>query len=241
MTLFAEAIKGSGNSLHSTGPDIFRALVRSTPEEELVPGHNAALWTDVCRGVLTSIVHHSTPETFGPMAEAVVTEAMATVDTAEEPAESAWRKSALLSSSWASFPASAGGQGLLIGPAIVQTLSSLLEAVSKCPPSTLQDPSASMWMWRVAIANTAITWSQASEDALIPSISRTGRYHDKGALNVVVHPLLCILLRPQPGSISQSISGALSKVSDSPPSITSCLDNRLTFYKLHRWPLVRWQ
>lgn len=63
MTLFAEAIKGNGLSTHTSGPAIFKSLFLALDERDLEVEEGSA-WRDVICGVLTSMVHHSSSDTF---------------------------------------------------------------------------------------------------------------------------------------------------------------------------------
>jgi U3 small nucleolar RNA-associated protein 20 len=55
MTMFAEAMKGNGLSIHTTGSAIFRALVLALDENDLSSKEPPA-WMNVICGVLTSMV-----------------------------------------------------------------------------------------------------------------------------------------------------------------------------------------
>lgn len=156
MTMFAEAIKGPGNGVHSTGPEVFAALMRGVPEEELaLPGQT--IWTNVCCGVLTSVIHHSTLETFNTIEARVVDEAMtgqqAVLFIRVLGTMAGVRKGTRVHD-WATL-AKAGGQ-------LLCSLSAQREIVEAISPSQI---------WRHVIVNTAIVWSQAPMDALIPSLS----------------------------------------------------------------------
>src|SRR5690606_3492612 len=74
MTMFAEASKGVGVGIQSTGPEVVAALLRHVPEKELALPEQT-VWTDVCCGVLTSVIHHSTADTFKTIEAKVMEEA----------------------------------------------------------------------------------------------------------------------------------------------------------------------
>ncbi|TPX15581.1 uncharacterized protein E0L32_004279 [Thyridium curvatum] len=167
MTMFAEAIKSSGNTVHSTGPDIFTCLLRCVPDDELVPG-GAAIWIDLCCGVLTSIIHHSTPETFDTMADAIVAEATAWVSDPSS-TENPWRLSVLTRI----FGVAAGvrrGNRISAWPAFIQAFSKVIDSLSKSADKVSQYDASQIWQH--ILVNTAVVWNQAAMDALIPHISQ---------------------------------------------------------------------
>ncbi|EKD20618.1 uncharacterized protein L3040_006343 [Drepanopeziza brunnea f. sp. 'multigermtubi'] len=63
MTLFAEAMKGNGLSTHTSGPAIFKSLFLALDDSDLETKESSA-WRNVICGVLTSMVHHSSSDTF---------------------------------------------------------------------------------------------------------------------------------------------------------------------------------
>ncbi|KAK0657085.1 armadillo-type protein [Cercophora newfieldiana] len=157
MVMFAEAIKGAGNSLHSTGPEIFAALMKDVPEEEFTL-KGESVWTDVCCGVLTSIIHHSTPETFTTVESRVVE------DAAAAPERSVLNIQILGTMSGVRRGGRIQGWSPLV-KALVQSLAHLStrkELVEKATPGLV---------WDRIIVNTAIVWAQAPIDALLPSIN----------------------------------------------------------------------
>ncbi|KAJ5102661.1 hypothetical protein N7532_003190 [Penicillium argentinense] len=67
MSMFSDAIKGFNNGLHSNGMDILRCVLNQLPpanERRSEPG-------DVAYGLVINLVHHTTPETFGPILDTV--------------------------------------------------------------------------------------------------------------------------------------------------------------------------
>jgi U3 small nucleolar RNA-associated protein 20 len=173
MTMFAEALKSTGNTLHSTAPDLYVRLLRSIPSQEFQPpseeespfGHQTP-WSDVCCGVLTSAIHHSTPETFTSMADAIVAEA---AEALEQPdaKENPWR----LSIYTRLFGILAGvrrGGRVTNWSGLVKAMSDMLKVLSKT--SEVVSSSANSLVWEHVVVNVAIVWSNAPVDALIPSI-----------------------------------------------------------------------
>ncbi|KAL7274098.1 U3 snoRNP protein [Rhizina undulata] len=67
MNMFYEACISVDRTIHSKGPQIFRAMLDIALEIEDTPGPCFG----VTRGVLVALIHHTTPETFQPIMEAV--------------------------------------------------------------------------------------------------------------------------------------------------------------------------
>ena len=78
MTLFAEAIKGTGMAVHTSGPAIFQAIIAATQDEQNDQGHDQ--WNSVVYGVLTSIIHHTDTENFKEIQQVILVRAEATTD-----------------------------------------------------------------------------------------------------------------------------------------------------------------
>lgn len=67
MVMFSDAMKGINNGLHSNGTDILRCVF------DLIPptSQNNSVPREVAYGVLTNLIHHTLPETFGPVLDTV--------------------------------------------------------------------------------------------------------------------------------------------------------------------------
>ncbi len=161
MTMFAEACKGPGNTLHSTAPETFVAMIKSIPEGEIGMVVET-IWTDVCCGALTSVIHHSTLETFKDL-ETVIVEGSAVRS---------------LGGPWSSITHSrllgvmAGvrkGSRIQDWSALVKSLCKALGTLALAEGK--DQGASSIAIWRYVIVNTAIIWNQAAMDALIPSVS----------------------------------------------------------------------
>ncbi|KAJ9157556.1 Small subunit processome component 20 [Pleurostoma richardsiae] len=160
MTMFLEAMQSSGHMLHSTAPDVFSTLLKATPDDEFIPG-NQRPWSDLCCGVLTGAIHHSTPETFQSLGESIITQAAA------PSTENSWRWSLFVRI----FGIIAGvrkGSRVTDWPALVKALSTSLEFLLKSPRESSEQ--ASSVTWEDVMINTAIVWNEAPMDAIIPSI-----------------------------------------------------------------------
>ncbi|KAF9879683.1 down-regulated in metastasis [Colletotrichum karsti] len=164
MTMFAEAIKGPGQTIHSTGPAIFTALVKAIPESEadLTP---TASWTDLVCGVLTSIIHHSNDKDLAPVLEAIQEHVQAAL--AEPKPTKAWKFVPLIRV----LGTAAGvrhGSRISNWPVHVEGMTAMLDAMAQNSPEVTEDKIG--LLWKNVIVNAAIVWHQAPIDALIPCI-----------------------------------------------------------------------
>lgn len=67
MVMFSEAIKGINYGLHSNGIDVLRCVLDQLPPTN--KGHSEP--ADVAYGVVVNLIHHTTPETFPPVLDAI--------------------------------------------------------------------------------------------------------------------------------------------------------------------------
>lgn len=165
MTMFAEAIKGTDNTIHSTAPTIFMALVDAIPEDERTLTEDT-IWTDVVCGVLTSVIHHATADTFGEFATGVHEAIRANMERVPS-AECQWQHVPLIRI----YGILAGvRKGYRLGDwaPIIKNFVEMLSNVTKAGVVVPQD--AAGVVWKSIIANIAIVWHHAPIDALIPHI-----------------------------------------------------------------------
>ncbi|KAK5658880.1 hypothetical protein OQA88_1694 [Cercophora sp. LCS_1] len=168
MVMFAEAIKGAGNALHSTGPEIFAALAKKVPEEEF-DLKATTIWTNVCLGVLTSIIHHSTPETFTSVETRIVEECLAAPE-----------RSVLSIQLLGTMAGVRRGNRLQDWSALVKGLVELLGQLST--RKEMVEGATPEQVWQRIIVNAAIVAGQAPVDALIPSVNGLNSKMTKGPL-----------------------------------------------------------
>ncbi|KAM7205538.1 small subunit processome component 20 [Naviculisporaceae sp. PSN 640] len=156
MTMFAEALKGASNSVHSTGPEIFAILAQDVPEEELeLP--ERAIWTDVCCGVLTSIIHHTTPENFKVVEDKVVEEAREV------------KRPTLFVQFFGVMAGVRRGARINDWTTLVKVLGQQLESLAAWKDKT--EVVSSLSFWQRFVVNATIVWGQAPIDAVLPSLS----------------------------------------------------------------------
>lgn len=161
MTMFAEAIKGQGNGVHTTGTTVVKALIAAVPDEECsVEGTET--WAAVVTGVVVSIVHHTTSDSFGPIAQAIY-----------EAAEESSGRSRLREVLYLRLAGTISGvrKGTRISD-----WSALLDFQQTSLKNLSEDHAAlnsldSSAMWNLVIVNLAITWQQASFDSVTSHIA----------------------------------------------------------------------
>ncbi|CEI64230.1 U3 small nucleolar RNA-associated protein 20 [Fusarium venenatum] len=163
MNMFAEAIKGTDNIIHSTAPAIFVALVDAIPEEERTLSEDTT-WTDVVCGVLTSVIHHATAETFGDFADGVHAAIRANMERTA-PTDRQWQVVPLIRI-YGTMAGVRKGYRISNWSPLIKNFVELLSSVTEAAP---QDSSSIVW--RFVMASTAIVWHHAPIDALIPYIN----------------------------------------------------------------------
>lgn len=165
MIMFSEAMKGPGTTLHSTANSLFDALLDSVPFTELEAG-NPTCWTDVCCGVLTSIIHHSTADSFQVLSESILEAASRRMTS--EGQDSPYGLS-LFTRLLGIMAGVRSGSKLSDWRPVVKTLTEMLQMLSK-DADNISKYSGSI-VWDTVVGNTAICWAQAPMDALMPSLN----------------------------------------------------------------------
>ncbi|KAG8164752.1 hypothetical protein KVR01_005027 [Diaporthe batatas] len=165
MIMFSEAMKGPGSTLHSTATYLFDALLESVPSTELEPG-NPTCWTDVCCGVLISIIHHSTADSFQVLSESILE--VASRRMKNEGQDNPFGLS-LFTRLLGIMAGVRSGSRLNDWRPVVKTLTELLQLLSK-DADNISKYSGSI-VWDTVVGNTAICWTQAPMDALMPSLN----------------------------------------------------------------------
>ncbi|KAK5169097.1 U3 snoRNP protein [Saxophila tyrrhenica] len=69
MTLLTEAIKGVQNGVHSSGPATIQSLLK---EAEQSASQSQSQHANMLTGIVTSLIHHTTPETFQPLLHTIL-------------------------------------------------------------------------------------------------------------------------------------------------------------------------
>lgn len=164
MTMFSEAMKGPGETLHSTAQTILKALLGALPASELELSQQST-WSEVICGVLTSIIHHSNASTFAPLEEAIVEEANLRLE--EQMSDKPWQFVPFIRAIGTVAGVRAGSR-ISDWPSVVRCIVSMLAWTTK-RASEVPSDQASL-VWKHVVSNTIIVWHAAPIDALIPCI-----------------------------------------------------------------------
>lgn len=163
MTTFAEAIKGHGQGIHTTGPEIIRALITAVPDSDSISADQMT-WTDLVSGVLVSIVHHTTYETFGPIAESIID-----VASKDERLSNYPLRNCLYVRLLGTISGVRKGNRMVDWSPLLKALQAALNGISK--ERDILDNSASSTVWQQVIINVAILWASSPMEAVIPFIT----------------------------------------------------------------------
>ncbi|SPN96831.1 related to papaya ringspot virus polyprotein [Cephalotrichum gorgonifer] len=165
MTMYAEAIKGTGETIHSTGPDTFTALLQAVPPQDLSLTE-PPLWTNLVCGVLTSLIHHSNRNDLSLVAQAIFDHAEASKETL--PSTDAAYPNVHLIRSLGTLAGVRKGSRVNDWEALVQTLTDILTRAGSWPATTSDD--AKQQFWSHVVVNMALVWTYAPVHTLTPSI-----------------------------------------------------------------------
>lgn len=164
MTMFAEAMKGPGTALHTTAIYLFDALLESVPSKELEAG-NPTCWTDVCCGVLTNIIHHTTVDSFQVLSESIIEAASTRMKN--EGQDNPYGLSLFIRLHGIMAGVRSGSK-LKDWRPVVKNLTELLQMLSK-DAENISKYAVSI-VWDNVVANAAICWTKAPMNALLPSL-----------------------------------------------------------------------
>jgi U3 small nucleolar RNA-associated protein 20 len=169
MTLFAEAMKGNGLSIHTSGPAIFRALVLTLGEEELSSPEQSS-WIDVICGVLTSIIHHTSSDTFKDIQEVVIAQSNLSIESfVESETEHGFRRLLLSTRMMAICAGVRKGTRVSDWPGLLKSIANVLGSLSKSVNAI--ESSSQLDIWASLVHSISITLQYAPMDAMIPFIS----------------------------------------------------------------------
>ncbi|KAH8675937.1 armadillo-type protein [Xylariales sp. PMI_506] len=162
MTMFAEAIKGQGQGVHTTGPAVLKALIASVPTDQCY-SRDPQTWADAVCGVLVSIVHHTTADTFEPIIQSIYEARMAAVSS-----DSHVLQNILFIRLLGIIAGVRKGTRVTNWPGLLDCQRESLKLLCK-NQSTLGELDSSM-IWDHILVNLAIIWKQAPMDSVIPHI-----------------------------------------------------------------------
>ncbi|KAG9237509.1 HEAT repeat protein-like protein [Amylocarpus encephaloides] len=170
MTLSAEAMKGNGLNVHTSGPTIFRALF-SAFEDDDWETMDQSPWVELVAGVLTSLLHHTSPETFADLHKMMSDIAAKTI-----------RDFQTLNSKENLCRVLFSGRciGIICGvrkgsrvsdwPDLLRVMSESLRIVAKSA-RIARNLESEAYVWKYLISSVAIVLQYAPMDAIIPLVS----------------------------------------------------------------------
>ncbi|RDL34785.1 ARM repeat-containing protein [Venustampulla echinocandica] len=170
MTLFAEAIKGNGLSVHTSGPPIFQCLISALDDKDW-DLKEPSPWINLVSGVLTSILHHTNAEAFKDILEIVIENANAALDVFQESSNRNELCRLIFSARMIGI-ACGVRKGSRIGDwqDLLKTTSNILRSISKSASIVTDfDPEESIWNF--VLHSVSIILQYSPMDALIPFIS----------------------------------------------------------------------
>lgn len=168
MTLFAEAMKGNGLTVHTSGPSIFRSLIEALNEKDISLGGSSP-WMNVIYGVLTSMVHHTSSDTFNVVLDTVSEMANIAAQSFTELRSDETLCRLVLSARTIGIVAGVRkGTRIKAWPGLLKSMSNILNAISK---QAIKEPKEHLYLWDSVIISVAILFQYAAMDSLIPCIS----------------------------------------------------------------------
>ncbi|KAL2060165.1 hypothetical protein VTL71DRAFT_9560 [Oculimacula yallundae] len=169
MTLFAEAMKGNGLTVHTTGPAIFRSLFLALEDSDLEPTENP-VWMNVICGVLTSIIHHGSSDTFPEVLDVILENAASAVETFEQDVSKQNLRRLLLSARTLGIAAGVRkGTRVKNWTGLLTAMANILKSVTKNTNFVLENEDSDIWNY--LILSVSITFQYAPMDTLIGFIS----------------------------------------------------------------------
>jgi len=168
MTLFAEAMKGNGLSIHTSSPSIFRSLVEALNDQDMISSQSSP-WMDVIYGILTSIVHHTSSDTFGDMLNVVSDLADISSRSFLETSSDADLCRLILSARLVEIVAGVRkGTRVNDWSTLLKAMANILKALQKQSLATHGDHK---YLWKTITLSIATLLQYATMDSLIPFIS----------------------------------------------------------------------
>ncbi|KAF4629968.1 hypothetical protein G7Y89_g8172 [Cudoniella acicularis] len=170
MTLFAEAMKGNGLSVHTSGPAIFKSLTSALGDKDFESKEQSP-WTSVCCGVLTSIIHHTSSETFQDVMDILQeTTNSAAIIFSDSKSEHDLRRLLVSTRAIGIVGGVRKGSRISNWPSLLETTSNVLRVVSK-NAMAVANFDLGVGMWDYLVLSISIILQYSPMDALIPFIS----------------------------------------------------------------------
>lgn len=165
MTMYAEAIKGVGETVHSTGPGILITLMESIPSSDF-SFTESPLWTNLTCGVITSIIHHSNSSTIAPVSEAIYDQA--NVAKENRPEKGTTYSGAHLIRALSLLAGVRKGSRVEDWERLVESLMGIISFAGDWPVPTSEE--AKDQFWRHVVMSLAMVWTYAPAHTLTPSL-----------------------------------------------------------------------
>jgi U3 small nucleolar RNA-associated protein 20 len=170
MTLFAEAMKGNGLTVHTSGAAIFQSLFSSLNDEDFT-SNEPSQWMNVIFGVLTSIIHHTNSETFKDILEIVIGGANEAAEAFQASKTKSDLGRLLLCARTIGIVAGVRkGSRVNDWPALLEAMSSVLRAIYK-NVSVITKFDTEVDIWNSLILSVSIILQYVPMDAMIRFIS----------------------------------------------------------------------
>ncbi|CZT47213.1 related to papaya ringspot virus polyprotein [Rhynchosporium secalis] len=169
MTLFAEAMKGNGLSVHTTGPAIFKSLFLALEDSDL-DSSETHIWMNVICGVLTSVIHHGSSDTFPEILDVVLENAASAAETFEQDVSKQNLRHLLLSARTLGIAAGVRkGTRVRNWTGLLNAMALILKSITKNASFVIENEYADIWKY--LILSISITFQYAPMDTLIGFIS----------------------------------------------------------------------
>ncbi|KAK6864102.1 hypothetical protein PG990_006461 [Apiospora arundinis] len=165
MTMFAEAIKGQGNNVHTTGPTTFQMLLASVPTEDLASTDDLMpTWAGLVCGITVSIIHHTTADSFSLIADGIYEQ-----KTKDEADNKGPLHNILYVRVLGTVAGVRRGNRINNWSALLDCLQKSLQGL--CSEPSLLDHTDPIAIWRHILVNTAMIWNGSTMDAIIPHMA----------------------------------------------------------------------
>lgn len=169
MTMFSEAMKGNGLTVHTSGPAIFKSLILLVTEEDVISPANSQ-WVDFICGVLTSILHHTDSDTFKDVLEVILKYSAATSALTAAPSRDKKLGQSFLSARMLGTIAGVRkGSRVSDWSSLLKSMSEILLTVST-NEHKVQGQELDLALWKLVIMSAAIILLYSPMDAAIPFI-----------------------------------------------------------------------
>ncbi|TVY83370.1 U3 small nucleolar RNA-associated protein, partial [Lachnellula suecica] len=170
MTLFAEAMKGNGLNVHTSGPAIFQSLISSLREDDC-SSKEPSPWMNVICGVLTSLIHHTSSDTFKDILGTVIEAANAAAEAFQDSKTKSALGRLLISARLIGIVSGVRkGSRIANWPSLLEAMSNVLRVISK-NVGVLTKFEPEVDIWHSLILSVSIVLQYVPIDAMIRFIS----------------------------------------------------------------------